>query len=215
MIRNRAFAAEVRSKELGFFAHLLDGVWSEAPRAAVVTIALVAGMMQLEGSFNPYMLGVALLIGQIVSGARGFSNFLEAQRNARTFDNPRVQAYLRRMHEASGDVVIAAQRGTAWIVMHPASEDERIEVMSEVEYEEFLERAKTNRISINEVRVVRKTVSNTRIRSGFTHAPEERRISDMSATGQLRYSASRFLAVGSGLTEDGDIFTAPGPGTPA
>ncbi|GGF82732.1 hypothetical protein GCM10007301_48550 [Azorhizobium oxalatiphilum] len=215
MMRRTALADQVRSKELGLAAHFLDGVWTEAPRAAVVTTALIAGLMQFQGSFSPAILGISLVVGQVVSFARGFSNYLDAERNARTFDNPRVQAYLRRMHEASGDVVIAAQRGTAWIVMHPASENERVEVLSEVEYEEFRERAVANRISINEVRVVRKRVSNTRIRSGYTHAPEERRIADMSATGQLRYSASRFLAVGSGITEDEDAFTAPGPGTAA
>ncbi|WP_029006022.1 hypothetical protein [Azorhizobium doebereinerae] len=198
---------KVRGKELGIGAHLLDGVWSEAPRAAVVTIALAAGLMQFEGGFAPYVLVTSLAIGQVVSCARGFSNFLDARNNARTFDAPRVQAYLRRMQETSGDVIIAAQRGTAWIVLRPRSEgEERLEVMSEQEYERFRAQSVAARAAVNEVRIVRRKLTNTRIRSGYTYAPEERRIADMSAHGNLRYSASRFLAVGSGITEESSAF---------
>lgn len=196
---------ELHAKELGLGAHLLDGVWSEAPRAAVVTAALAAGLMQFEGGFAPYILFTSLLIGQVVSLAQGLSNYLEARHNTRIFDAPRVQAYLSRMNDSTRDVMIAAQRGTAWIVINPT--DESLEVMSELEYQKFRAKTLASHAAVNEIRIVRRKISNTRIRNGHEQEPEERRIADVSlAHGIPRYSASRFLAVGSGMTEE----TQPG-----
>ncbi len=196
---------ELNSKELGLGAHLLDGVWSEAPRAAVVTVGLGAGLMQFEGGFAPYILFTSLLVGQVVSLAQGFSNYLDARSNARTFDAPRVQAYLRRMNENGTDFLIAAQRGTAWIVMDPA--EKSLEVMSEAEYRKFRSKTLAAHAAVNEVRIVRRKITNTRIRNGHEHVPDERRIADIHLThGNPRYSASRFLAMGSGMTEE----TQPG-----
>ncbi len=197
---------ELRAKELGLVAHLLDGVVSEAPRAAVVTAGLGAGLMQFEGGFAPYIVLTSLLIGQVVSLAQGFSNFLEARHNARTFDAPRVQAYLSRMNDSARDFMIAAQRGTAWIIINPAVEG--LEVMSEMEYQKFREKTLASNTAVNEIRIVRRKISNTRIRAGHVHVPEERRIADVSlAFGTPRYSASRFLAMGSGMTEETQVGT--------
>lgn len=197
---------ELRAKELGLGAHLLDGVWSEAPRAAVVTAGLGAGLMQFEGGFAPYILFTSLLIGQIVSLAQGFSNYLDARNNARTFDAPRVQAYLSRMNESARDVMIAAQRGTAWIIIDPVAQN--LEVMSEMEYQKFRAKTLASHASVNEIRIVRRKITNTRIRNGHQHVPEERRIADVHLThGTPRYSASRFLAVGSGMTDETQVGT--------
>lgn len=206
-----SLADELREKEIGVVGHFLDGFISEAPRSAVVTVGLGAALVHFQGVFSPMILAASLAVGQIVSAARGMSNFLEARANARSFDQPRVQAYLRRMQEHSRDVTVAAKRGTAWIVMYPGSQ--HVEAMSEVEYARFKSQCIAARASINEVRVVRRKVSNTRIRSGFTFAPEERRIADITPPSNLRYSASRFLAVGSGITEEPALGSAAAPVT--
>lgn len=161
--RTPEMLAEIERKELGIVSHLLDGVWDEAPKTAVIAIGIAATWSHLAGGFAAYMVPTAAILAQAKAGLRGLVSWLDAKDNARVYDSPAFQAALGDI-EAKARGVVASQRGTVWIVSE--SDIDPPKVMSDREYANFRRSLASEDTQLVEVKIKNTSVQVSRLIRG-------------------------------------------------
>lgn len=163
MYRDAEVKAEIKRKELGFVSRFLDAVWANLGNTGAMAVGIAGGWGILEGGVSPFMIPTALLAGVVPTAATALGRGFDDAWKARVHDGPRCQELIAEVRSRAAGIV-AAQRGSVWIVFGTGTRKPR--VMGDVEYAAFRKGWFARGLALDEVTIERKRITAARYVAG-------------------------------------------------
>lgn len=163
LIHDAEVKAEIERKELGFVSRFLDAVWANLGNTGAMAVGIAGGWGLLEGGLSPFMIPTAFLAGVVPTAATAIGRGFDDAWKARVHDGPRCQELIAEVRSRAAGIV-AAQRGSVWIVFGTGTRKPR--VMGDVEYAAFRKGWFARGLALDEVTIERKRIMAARYVAG-------------------------------------------------